>query len=119
MVQSDRSFAEAIIKQNLGSFAGEGVPPASAAEILSAFDREIPALVEKLKAMTGEQLATPVNFMDVATLPVVIYVGWLSNHSIHHRGQLSTYIRAMNGKVPSIYGGSADEPFGEAAASTA
>jgi len=28
---------------------------------------------------------------------------------IHHRGQLSTYIRVMGGKVPSIYGGSADE----------
>lgn len=29
--------------------------------------------------------------------------------AIHHRGQLSTYIRIMGGKVPSIYGGSADE----------
>ena len=29
---------------------------------------------------------------------------------IHHRGQLSTYIRPMGGKVPSIYGPSADEP---------
>jgi uncharacterized damage-inducible protein DinB len=27
---------------------------------------------------------------------------------IHHRGQLSTYIRPMGGKVPSIYGPSAD-----------
>lgn len=31
---------------------------------------------------------------------------------IHHRGQLSTYIRIMGGKVPSIYGGSADAPPG-------
>jgi uncharacterized damage-inducible protein DinB len=30
---------------------------------------------------------------------------------IHHRGQLSTYVRAANGKVPAIYGGSADEPM--------
>ena len=30
-------------------------------------------------------------------------------HGIHHRGQLSTYLRAMGAKVPSIYGGSADE----------
>ena len=30
--------------------------------------------------------------------------------AIHHRGQLSTYIRPMGGKVPSIYGPSADEP---------
>jgi len=30
--------------------------------------------------------------------------------SVHHRGQLSTYIRPMGGKVPSIYGPSADDP---------
>ena len=30
--------------------------------------------------------------------------------SVHHRGQLSTYLRPMGSKVPSIYGGSADEP---------
>jgi uncharacterized damage-inducible protein DinB len=33
------------------------------------------------------------------------------SHSIHHRGQLSAYLRPMGAKVPSIYGGSADEPF--------
>ena len=30
--------------------------------------------------------------------------------AVHHRGQLSTYIRPMAGKVPSIYGPSADAP---------
>ena len=30
--------------------------------------------------------------------------------AIHHRGQLSTYIRPMGGKVPSIYGPSGDDP---------
>ncbi len=30
--------------------------------------------------------------------------------AVHHRGQLSTYIRPMGGKVPSIYGPSADDP---------
>ncbi len=32
--------------------------------------------------------------------------------AIHHRGQLTTYLRAMGAKVPSVYGGSADEPAG-------
>ena len=31
--------------------------------------------------------------------------------AIHHRGQLSTYIRPMGGKVPSIYGPSGDDPM--------
>ena len=30
--------------------------------------------------------------------------------AIHHRGQLSVYLRPMGGKVPSIYGPSADDP---------
>ena len=33
--------------------------------------------------------------------------------AVHHRGQLSTYIRPMGGKVPSIYGPSADTPAAE------
>jgi uncharacterized damage-inducible protein DinB len=35
----------------------------------------------------------------------------MNNHSIHHRGQLATYLRPMGAKVPRIYGGSADEPM--------
>ncbi len=31
--------------------------------------------------------------------------------SIHHRGQMTVYLRAVGGRVPSIYGGSADEPW--------
>ena len=36
---------------------------------------------------------------------------FLLNHWYHHRGQLSTYLRPMGAKCPSIYGGSYDEPF--------
>jgi uncharacterized damage-inducible protein DinB len=38
--------------------------------------------------------------------------GFAINHLIHHRGQLSVYLRLNNAPVPSIYGPSADEnPF--------
>jgi len=42
-------------------------------------------------------------------------LAFLNNHSIHHRGELATYLRPMGSKVPSIYGGSFDEPFQAAA----
>jgi uncharacterized damage-inducible protein DinB len=61
--------------------------------------------------MTAEQLLTPVPFFGVMSLPVFQYLIMVNNHSTHHRGQLSTYLRPMRSKVPSIYGGSADEPF--------
>ncbi|MGA3241300.1 MAG: DinB family protein [Bryobacteraceae bacterium] len=38
-------------------------------------------------------------------------------HTVHHRGQLSSYLRPMGAKVPSIYGPSADEPRKAAAGS--
>lgn len=115
IVQSDRWFAEGIAHLKLDAFADEGAPPKTTDEILAEFDRNAPQLLAGVKGLTPEQLATPVSFFDVATLPVVLYAGWWTNHHIHHRGQLSTYLRAMNARVPSIYGGSADEPF-EAAA---
>ena len=115
MIQSNRGFGEGIANLKF-DFPGEEAQPNTKDEILAAFDRDIPPILARVKALTPEQLATPVNFMDFANVPDVIYVGWWANHMIHHRGQLSTYVRAMNAHVPSIYGGSADEPFGEAAA---
>jgi uncharacterized damage-inducible protein DinB len=34
------------------------------------------------------------------------------NHLVHHRGQLSVYLRLLDIPVPSIYGPTADEPWG-------
>ena len=83
---------------------------ASVQDMLAQYDR-IPARIEQLKKLSGDDLAKVVSFFGVMQLPNVMYVSFLSNRSIHHRGQLSTYLRAMNAHVPSIYGGSADEPF--------
>jgi len=50
-------------------------------------------------------------FFGVMEMPAVAYLNFMNLHTAHHRGQLSTYLRPMGSKVPSIYGGSADEPF--------
>ena len=39
------------------------------------------------------------------------FAWFLLHDEIHHRGQLSVYVRAAGGKVPSIYGPSGDEPW--------
>ena len=75
------------------------------------YDENIKRGVARMAAMTAEQLMTPVEFFGVFNLPAVLYLGFLNNHSIHHRGELATYLRPMGSKVPSIYGGSYDEPF--------
>jgi len=68
-------------------------------------------MMEKIRGIAPEVLATTMPFMGFLELPWIQYLMFMLNHGIHHRGQLSTYLRPMGSKVPPIYGGSADEPF--------
>jgi uncharacterized damage-inducible protein DinB len=40
--------------------------------------------------------------------PAIAFIQLALNHTVHHRGQLSMYLRPMGAKVPSIYGESYD-----------
>jgi uncharacterized damage-inducible protein DinB len=85
--------------------------PQTSAEVVAWYDENMKRGIARVQAMTAEQLITPVEFFGVFNLPAVLYLGFLNNHSVHHRGELTTYLRPMGSKVPSIYGGSYDEPF--------
>jgi uncharacterized damage-inducible protein DinB len=85
--------------------------PKDIADLVNWYETNFLRAANRIRAMTPEQLTTPVDFAGVFTLPVVFYLGFVNNHSIHHRGQLAAYLRPMGSKVPSIYGGSADEPW--------
>jgi len=85
--------------------------PETAAEVAAWYHENLKRGADRVAAMTAEQLLTPIDFYGVFNLPAVLYLGFLNNHSIHHRGELATYLRPMGSKVPSIYGGSFDEPF--------
>jgi len=85
--------------------------PETSAEVAAWYDENLKRGIARVQALTAEQLLTPVEFFGVFNLPAVLYLGFLNNHSIHHRGELATYLRPMGSKVPSIYGGSYDEPF--------
>jgi uncharacterized damage-inducible protein DinB len=70
------------------------------------------AALDRCAAMSGEDATKIVDFMGVFQQPAAGFVTMAMNHSIHHRGQLSSYLRPMGAKVPAIYGMSADEnPF--------
>ncbi len=85
--------------------------PQTSAEVVAWYDENIKRGLARVAAMTPEQLLTPIGFFGVFNLPAGLYLGFLNNHSIHHRGELTTYLRPMGSKVPAIYGGSYDEPF--------
>jgi len=91
---------------------GETPKPSQAATM---YQNAMPGLMDKVAALSPEHLANPVKFYHL-TLPNVLYLDFCIRHCVHHRGQLSAYLRPMGAKVPSIYGGSADEPFDVAAA---
>jgi uncharacterized damage-inducible protein DinB len=85
--------------------------PQTSEETVAWYDEQMKRGIARVAGMNAEQLLTPVEFFGVFNLPAVLYLGFLTNHSVHHRGELTTYLRPMGSKVPSIYGGSYDEPF--------
>jgi uncharacterized damage-inducible protein DinB len=75
--------------------------------------------LEALKKVSGEQLAKMIDFRGMFQLPAVGFLDLGLRHSIHHRGQLSVYLRPAGGKVPAIYGESYDSAEAKKAAGTA
>jgi uncharacterized damage-inducible protein DinB len=110
IVQADLMFADGVAAGQFARPEAKAAPETSQ-EIASIYESSLTAALAKVKTLSGAQLAKSINFMGVFDMPAVIYLQFLNNHCIHHRGQLSTYLRAMNAHVPGIYGGSADEPF--------
>jgi len=77
-------------------------------DLLNWYTSEFEAHVDKLKQLSADQLTKIVDFRGILKEPAVFFLGLLLHHSIHHRGQLSMYLRPMGAKVPAIYGESYD-----------
>jgi uncharacterized damage-inducible protein DinB len=118
LANSDVQFLDGIAAMKFTMETPE-VKPSTIAELVDWYDKNLTRAADKVRALTPEQLLTPVDFMGAFNLPVMFYLGFLNNHSIHHRGELATYLRPMGSKVPSIYGGSYDEPWTGAPTETA
>lgn len=80
----------------------------NSADVALWFDQSFEAAMAQLEKLSGEELARSVDFRGMFHLPAVSYLQFTLNHTVHHRGQLSTYLRPMGAKVPSIYGESYD-----------
>jgi uncharacterized damage-inducible protein DinB len=100
-----------------------GAPPrqplvmTSRQQLLEAFDTNVVAAREAISKASDEDFMKPWSVLaggkPMMTMPKVAVVRTFTlSHLIHHRGQLSVYLRLNNEPVPSIYGPSADEnPF--------
>jgi uncharacterized damage-inducible protein DinB len=111
LISSEAWFADSIAAGDFNRAEPACPEKMTVAELVATYEKEVPAKTAKLKQLSGEQLAKAIPFFGMPPMPNAVYLGFWNSHSIHHRGQLSTYLRAMNAHVPTIYGGSADEPF--------
>ena len=66
---------------------------------------------ERFRAMTPEQLVGTYDFLGMFEEAGIILMGYHLVHLIHHRAQMSLYLRLMGASCPSIYGPTADVPF--------
>ena len=77
-------------------------------DCVARYPQTMTAAIGRLRALSGEDLVKDLDFLGAWRMPAIQFLSLAASHSVHHRGQLSTYIRVMGGKVPSIYGPSAD-----------
>jgi len=78
------------------------------ADAVARYKEKVPAALDRVRATSGEQLTKVIDLLGLIQAPGVNFLAMTVKHSVHHRGQLSTYLRPMGGKVPGIYGPSAD-----------
>ncbi len=109
---SDIWFLDCVVAGKFEMGEGEQPEPAhTIAELNAWYDKNFRAAVAKVRKLTAAQLLKPTDFFGFMTAPLFFYLSFALVHAVHHRGQLSAYLRPMGAKVPDIYGGSFDEPF--------
>ena len=89
------------------------VPFDTVGEAVDTLDRTFGEMVDRLGSIDEAAWASPAKFFAgeqfIMEAPRVQMAWMMLLDSIHHRGQLSTYLRPMGSKVPAIYGPSADD----------
>jgi uncharacterized damage-inducible protein DinB len=115
IASSDAVFVEGILSGEFGKGPDKPENVTTPEEISKWYTQRMGNAIEKLSAYTPEEAARILDVFGFMKLPPAGVITFALGHSIHHRGQLSSYIRPMGGKVPSIYGPSGDEnPFARA-----
>jgi len=108
-------LAEKALHGELDLSAGFPPAPATLADAISAFDGARGDVLKAIRESTDEQLGATSRFFtgpsEMGDVPNIDFLWFILSDQIHHRGQFSVYLRMADGKVPSIYGPTADEPW--------
>lgn len=88
--------------------------PATSADLLAHFDRNVRDMTTAMDGASDAQLLATWTLRSgdavMSQMPRAAAIRtFMVNHLIHHRGQLTVYLRLLDVKVPGLYGASADE----------
>ena len=99
---------------NTGKADWENITPPALDEMIAKYENWSNELLDKVAAMDDAAQESNAQFLYqghvVMEKPMMEFLWDFMFDAIHHRGQLSAYLRPMGGTVPSIYGPSADDP---------
>ena len=109
-----------VVEKDSFDIAPPGAPPyreepaATRQELLEKFDKSVSAARGALAGATDEHLAQSWSLLSggqsIFSIPRIACIrSFVMNHTIHHRAQLTVYLRLNDVPVPAIYGPSADE----------
>lgn len=102
---------DAVIDRQFGDIETRPGDVRTCGEVAQWYAQRFAERCAELGKLAGEELSTPVNFLGLRNDPAVAYLNIAIRHSVHHRGQLSTYLRPAGAKVPAIYVESGDVPY--------
>jgi uncharacterized damage-inducible protein DinB len=89
--------------------------PASLPEVIATLEQSHRAFVERIKRTPEADLNKTIKFFvapkQMGDMRKMDVLWFMLMDSVHHRGQMSVYLRMADAKVPSIYGPSGDEPW--------
>ena len=103
---------ERMLIDALESGKGEWSPapvPATMKEIVESYEKQSAAIAQRLAALPDARWDGTLDFFGKQRRASPMAWSFLFD-IVHHRGQISTYLRPMGSTVPQIYGPSADEP---------
>jgi uncharacterized damage-inducible protein DinB len=105
-------YEEKMLIDAIESGKAEWAPPPmpeTMKALLAAYDEQGPVLNRRLSELPDEKWSGTIDFFGRPREVSPLAWGFLFD-IIHHRGQISTYLRPMGSTVPQIYGPTADEP---------
>jgi uncharacterized damage-inducible protein DinB len=99
-------------------FPPKNMPPSMPSTwdgVVAECERAFRGLADKVRGASDAQLNTTVKVLtapkQMSDMRRLDFIWFLLMDMVHHRGQFTVYLRMAGGKVPSIYGPSADEPW--------